>query len=132
MATSEIARTDYAHEITTTYADNQGRSMEFVTEDEYDARRLQWCGEFVSRDDAMMLLPLVGEYGQFDPARVAEVLTEWLPQSATVAIAREYSVCIYVQDAGEEAECARHELRAALRADECDFMDNGTLRLWWD
>lgn len=66
-----------------------------------------------------------GGYNAFEPKLLLK-----LPADAQVILAREYSVCVYVTVnplfAGKDA------LQRKMEADECDFQEDGTLRLWWD
>lgn len=68
-------------------------------------------------------------YNEFDLRKVSKAL-QAVP-GVEVAPAREYSVAVYVtgpQDALNKV----FKLGKRLRADEVDFQEDGSVRLWWD
>jgi hypothetical protein len=68
-------------------------------------------------------------YNEFDLPKVSKAL-QAVP-GISLAPAREYSVAIYVSGP-QEALNKVFKLGKRLRADEVDFQEDGTLRLWWD
>lgn len=76
---------------------------------------------FVSRDEAFAILDeTVKGYNEFRPA-----LINYFHKDHKIQIAREGSVCLYVQ--GKDLPSQRE-----LGADEYDVMEDGTTRIWWD
>jgi len=75
----------------------------------------------VSRDEARRILhaAIPGGYNEFEADLVLK-----LPSGAKITIAREGSVCLYIQNASF-SQCSR------LEADEI-HNENGEIRLWWD
>lgn len=68
-------------------------------------------------------------YNKFDLARVTKALRK-IPD-ISVAPAREYSPALYA--AGPQESLNKlYKMAKRLGADEVDFQDDGTLRLWWD
>ena len=68
----------------------------------------------------------VSGYNEFMPSHFRR-----LPEGTKITLAREGSVCAYVQP---PKGIAMHEtkLRRSMRIDEWDDQENGTVRLWWD
>lgn len=91
-----------------------------------DTRQLQFQAVSpVSRDVAIEIMrEACPSYNEFQPAFLAK-----LPADAKVILAREGSVCIYV-----EGDLTR--LKAAMKADECGFENTypryNMTRFWWD
>lgn len=77
------------------------------------------ASESVPRDEAVKIMrhAVPGCYNAF----TADLLLK-LPEDCNVTLAREYSVCVYVD---------RQVSAAGMDADECDFED-GMTRIWWD
>lgn len=86
----------------------------------FNERNLHFrASEAVTRDEAVKIMrhAVPGGYNAF----TADLLWH-LPEGCNVTLAREYSVCIYVD---------RLVSAAGMDADECDFED-GMTRIWWD
>ena len=74
----------------------------------------------VSRNDAIEILEsCVGGYNNFCPS-----LLKKFPENACIVIAREGSVCLYVN-------ASRYPSAACVNADEKDE-DSSYVRYWWD
>jgi hypothetical protein len=100
-------------------------------------RNLQFrASDFVSRDEAVAILSDVMDgYNNFEPKLLLK-----LPEDCKVVIAREGSVCVYV-DCKVSGKLAR-----SMKVDENNFVDEerpyaaaipgystvGLTRLWWD
>ena len=79
------------------------------------------ASEFVSRDEAFAILDeVVKSYNEFRPS-----LINYFHKDHKIKIAREGSVCLYVQ--GKDLPSQRE-----LMADEYDTMEDGSTRIWWD
>lgn len=89
----------------------------------YSRRKLDWrASTSVSRDEAIAIMTeTCPSYNEFSP----KVLRK-LPASARVTLAREGSVCVYVDRIGSASLNARD-----LKADEFSHA-NGETRIWWD
>lgn len=87
-----------------------------------DIRNLEFrASARVTRDEAISIFNEAGvtSYNNFTPS-----LLKKLPEGAGVTIAREGSVCIYVDKRIASGS-------AALKADEMTYCDRET-RIWWD
>ncbi len=91
-----------------------------------DTRLLDFSAQFpVSRDVAIkIMLEACPSYNEFVPAFLAK-----LPADAKVILAREGSVCVYVE--GDLTH-----LEGKLKADECHYYNeykrSNVTRFWWD
>ena len=74
----------------------------------------------VTRDEAVKIMEKACPgYNEFEPA-----LLKLLPEDSRIVIAREGSVCMYIN-----GEVAKNE---QLKADEFDYESSGFTRIWWD
>jgi hypothetical protein len=91
-------------------------------EDWRDRRNLSFrASEAVDRDTAIDIFRYaIRGYNEFEP----QLLTH-LPKKAKITIAREYSVCIYVD--GKVSK----KIASKLKCNECDYNGKET-RIWWD
>lgn len=99
-------------------------------------RNLQFhASEPVSRAEAVGIMtkalflknPAVEGYNNFAPA-----LLNNLPLNADIWLAREYSVCVYVDMKMLLDSNDLKQLQTRMNADECDRDANGKIRIWWD
>jgi hypothetical protein len=91
------------------------------TNDAMSRRNLNWRASApVTRDEAISIMQeTCPSYNEFEPN-----LLKKLPANASVTLAREGSVCIYVDKVG--AATAKN-----MKADEWHAKD-GEVRIWWD
>ncbi len=114
------------HRLLKAYSDCHTRHRSSLIPD----RNLDFCCPVtVSRDEAQRLLRrYVPGYNAFQPKRL-----QALPSDCRVRLAREGSVCLYVET---ETLLQESAMRRALECDRCDLYQtwNGTrtYRLWWD
>lgn len=127
---SEIERelTDYEKQVALAYADGIDIIPFDVTS---KIRNLHWQGEFLSRDDALAALPIIGEYNDFDTEKVAEELRRQIPPEAEIALAREHSVAMYVR-VPDDGVVSLRKMQDATMCQEINYDENGVIRLWWD
>ena len=100
------------------YADSHPQAIEATM---YSRRKLDWrAPASVSRDEAIAIMrETCPSYNEFAPD-----LLKKLPADARVTLAREGSVCVYVDKTGT---ATAH----TLKADEFNSKGNET-RIWWD
>ncbi len=97
-------------------------------------RELEWKSEhrIPLAEAAEAYAQIDGNYNEFQPTMLADLLAEFPDQGIEVTPAREYSVAVYLH--------ARPGLRRQVRkfvednwlADEVDWKEADTLRVWWD
>lgn len=112
------------------YADAQAFEPTLV---DYAKRKLMWkptkcysAGEFRFLVRSAVRHP----YNEFEADRVGRIIAREAPSSC-VQLGREYSPAVYVRGPAHELQRLRAQ-QAKLRAQEADFLDPQTLRLWWD
>ena len=100
---------------------------------DYAKRKLMWMPRkcFAPHEFRQLArLSIRGNYNDFEADPVTRIIMQQAP-SACVQLGREYSPAIYVR--GPASELRRlQQKQSELRAQEADFLDAETLRLWWD
>lgn len=85
---------------------------------------------FSPREFRQLVEAAVPFYNTFEAGRVGRIIEQAAPSSC-VRLTREYSPAVYVR--GPMAELKKVlKARRSLRADEANFREDGSLRLWWD
>jgi len=100
---------------------------EFEWKDLAGVRQLKWEGEWTNAEELSEQAQLIGEYNEFSPDTVAEVINIF-GRDARYKLAREYSPVIYVKPKKMWDATGV----AATKADEVYVQPNGEVRLWWD
>lgn len=82
------------------------------------------ASESVSRDEAIRIMETyVMGYNNFEPSQIS-----FLPEDSKIVIAREYSVCLYI-----EGDITNQVNSRNLQFQECDYKKEiNQTRLWWD
>jgi hypothetical protein len=103
------------------YADSHLALTQAQEQEAYRRRNLNWRASApVTRDEAISIMQeTCPSYKEFEPN-----LLKKLPANASVILAREGSVCIYVDKVG--AATVKN-----MKADEWSIKD-GLVRIWWD
>lgn len=98
---------------------------------EYSAMSWKPTDGFSPREFRQLVEAAIPEpYNAFEAGRVGRFIEQAAPSSC-VTLTREYSPAVYVR--GPMAELKKIlKGRRSLRADEANFRDDGSLRLWWD
>jgi hypothetical protein len=79
---------------------------------------------------AAQMALLCPEYNSFHAGKVCAFLARF--PGVEVQPAREYSVCLYVKGDPDPLQKIASAAKAFVHADEVDYQDDGSLRLWWD
>lgn len=78
-----------------------------------------------------IMMTVVPGYNEFYGAFTCSEMVGMFPETARYRIAREGSVCIYVENHGKDPTHL-DVIRDHLQADECDLQEDGSIRFWWD
>lgn len=122
---------DVISEMKLTYADCDQSKSFAETE---SVRRLDWVsGERIPLEDAHKAYDCIPGYNEFSPEIIRAMQNEFSGLGFEVTCAREGSVCLYLRlnQNGDKAK-VKHYCEHNLNADEVDWDDDDTLRIWWD
>jgi hypothetical protein len=112
-------------------------NLGYALDDPTDQHRcLNFRVGFTDHEAAFSALVAIGDYNEFDGARVAQAIKSvGLDRYTRIMVGREGSPVIYVGPFfGDRDKTMLSTLTAKLQdvaADECDF-DGRLLRAWWD
>ena len=116
------------NEVATAYADS-------ISQDGYKLRNLNFeASIFLPIHNRVLqaALVVIGRYNDFDAFTVIDILSALDPE-CEVKIAREGSVCLYVQFKQDMSDSKRNYLAMKnLLADEIDEIEKNLYRIWWD
>ncbi len=122
--------TSITDQFRTAYADALKHST--GTPDEMRRRNLNWQGDRISLTEAAQMYALVPGYNEYSGEMLGELLEAFPEAGIEVTPGRESSVVVYLH--------IKPDLKAEVlawivnnwSADEHDWENNGTLRVWWD
>lgn len=99
-------------------------------------RRLTWTApRRIAHKDAARCYGQIGEgYNAFKPHMIDHLSSRFSSDKIEVTSAREYSVAVYLHVPDDRGLRSRVEafVREHLDADVVAWVDDGTLRIWWD
>lgn len=107
------------------------KELQEAYNDDYAVRKLEYRSSVpVTYDELKEVLPIIGQYNNFDPKEVIKGLEEI--SDLLFYPAREGSVCLYILPPTTYLDLkVIYEMSSSILADEIGLQDH-MIRLWWD